>query len=397
MCEADLDQQLFDNPTQRRKIWEMNPGWHCSIVGTCLSVGELRALGKKLSLKVSRSVSRDYQLHGFFSKNAENQDRPAKMLYKLLDRKHQVTIRKLRAVKCEQELTDFWAAAQEAGDIPGPYWAILSHPKATADLAERMYTEVHMLSHLVGASNRADIRRLSALEEKMTALEEILSKKNQHYQNRLREKERQNSDLVAKLVQLPRSAAASPKQSTSAEVEFADATNAKLMDELTRLKTEGTQKAATIREHNDQIENLNRLVQKLREENRSLEMALSYNWPASSIERPFDLGGRCLLYVGGRQQTVHRLKSLVETWNGEFVHHDGGLERSLDELAPAVVKADAVMFPTDCGSHSAMLKIKRLCRQTMKPYVPLRSSGVASFVAGLQSRLADIHITGDVQ
>ncbi|MEQ9574670.1 MAG: DUF2325 domain-containing protein, partial [Rhodospirillales bacterium] len=102
---------------------------------------------------------------------------------------------------------------------------------------------------------------------------------------------------------------------------------------------------------------------------------------------PFDLGGRSLLYVGGRQQTVHRLKSLVEAWNGHFLHHDGGLEKSINELAGAVVKADAVVFPTDCVSHDAALQVKRLCRQTMKPFVPLRSSGVASFVAGLRHGL----------
>ena len=52
-----------------------------------------------------------------------------------------------------------------------------------------------------------------------------------------------------------------------------------------------------------------------------------------------------------------------------------------------MVKADAVVFPTDCVSHDAALQVKRLCRQTMKPFVPLRSSGVASFVAGLRHGL----------
>ena len=104
---------------------------------------------------------------------------------------------------------------------------------------------------------------------------------------------------------------------------------------------------------------------------------------------PFDLSGRCLLYVGGHQHTVHRLRALVENWNGRFLHHDGGLERSINELASAVTKADAVVFPTDCISHSAANKVKQLCHQNMKPFVPLRTSGVASFVSGLQQGLDD--------
>jgi len=86
---------------------------------------------------------------------------------------------------------------------------------------------------------------------------------------------------------------------------------------------------------------------------------------------------------------VPHLRSLVEAWNGQLIHHDGGKERSIDELAGAVVKADAVVFPTDCVSHGAALKVKRLCRQSMKPYFPLRSSGVASLVAGLREGLDD--------
>jgi len=56
-------------------------------------------------------------------------------------------------------------------------------------------------------------------------------------------------------------------------------------------------------------------------------------------------------------------------------------------LPGGVIRADAAVYPTDCISHSAALKAKRLCRQAMKPYVPLRGSGVSSFVAGLREKL----------
>ena len=47
---------------------------------------------------------------------------------------------------------------------PGPYWALLTHPTANKDLIGEAFSDVHMLSHLVGAANRADIRRLQELE-----------------------------------------------------------------------------------------------------------------------------------------------------------------------------------------------------------------------------------------
>src|SRR4029453_8850762 len=54
-------------------------------------------------------------------------------------------------------------------------------------------------------------------------------------------------------------------------------------------------------------------------------------------------------------------------------------------LAGLVSRADVVMFPVDCVSHDAVATVKRLCRQASKPYVPLRSAGLSSFVAALSS------------
>jgi hypothetical protein len=50
------------------------------------------------------------------------------------------------------------------GDIPDAYWAALMHPATTQDIVSRIFAGVHMLSHVVGTANRADIRRLRQLE-----------------------------------------------------------------------------------------------------------------------------------------------------------------------------------------------------------------------------------------
>jgi hypothetical protein len=52
-------------------------------------------------------------------------------------------------------------------DVPiGP----CTHPATTHELVKRVFGEVHMLSHLVGSANRADIRRLRQFEEDNAAL-----------------------------------------------------------------------------------------------------------------------------------------------------------------------------------------------------------------------------------
>ena len=68
-----------------------------------------------------------------------------------------------------------WQEALANGDIPGAYWATLTHPACNEALVREIFAQVHMLSHLVGAANRADIRRLRQLEEDKAALEADLA------------------------------------------------------------------------------------------------------------------------------------------------------------------------------------------------------------------------------
>ena len=60
--------------------------------------------------------------------------------------------------------------------------------------------------------------------------------------------------------------------------------------------------------------------------------------------------------------------------------HDGGLEDSTSLLPGMISTADAVYFPVDCISHRAALRVKELCRESGKPFVPLRSASLASFL-----------------
>ena len=244
-----------------------------------------------------------------------------------------------------------------------------------------------MLLHLVGASNRADIRRLGRFEEQVAVLEEKLATQQRRHRQRVDSRDRTISALQTEL----RLATERPREAVKPTAFLSDepAPQRDTSADIARLEARAARSAAIIDDQQSRIDELTQALVTLREENRALELALLRENPEEDSGCPFDLGGRCLLYVGGRQKMVPHLRSLVEAWNGQLIHHDGGKERSIDELAGAVVKADAVVFPTDCVSHGAALKVKRLCRQSMKPYFPLRSSGVASFVAGLREGLDD--------
>ena len=148
---------------QRRKLWEIRPDLHCSILGTCLSYADLLKIGRKAGF-VPAEQATEYDVHNYFVHRAEEPDRLARLMHKALDAKYRAAIRTSQMARCEESLDAFWSRAVDKGDIPGPYWALVTHPLVTDRLIVRAFGDVHMLSHLTGAANRADAKRLQSLE-----------------------------------------------------------------------------------------------------------------------------------------------------------------------------------------------------------------------------------------
>ncbi len=371
--------------TRRQRIWELDSGWHCSIVGTCLTLADLRVLGRKLGLRPKDGFPVDYQLHGHFVGEAAKFGQTAKFLNKLLDRKHAAAINRLDREECPRTLLAAWEEALADGDIPGPYWAILTHPHADTKLAERMFADVHMLSHLVGASNRADIRRLDAMETELDEARERLERERRRSRENIGGKDRIINDLRTKLAAAVGKAQPHPVVNDGRAVAAAEvlreqaimATELRMLRvEVDRREREAAELRATVDGLRAECETLERTV---------LEFENDGTPGNADGQCVFDLGGRCVLYVGGRHTNMPKFRELVRRCNGELLYHDGGIEKSMGELTNAIQRADTVVFPCDCVSHDAVCNVKKLCRQQMKTYVPLRSSGLASFIAGLRS------------
>jgi hypothetical protein len=147
----------------RRKIWEFDANLHCSIIGTCLTNAELRQVIVKLG-QADAATATELDLHASGVALAGKRHDGAKLLNKALDRRHCAAINRFARAKSAGEVRALWHEAMQSGEIPGAYWAALTHPAANDALVREVFSEVHMLSHLVGAANRADIRRLRRLE-----------------------------------------------------------------------------------------------------------------------------------------------------------------------------------------------------------------------------------------
>src|SRR5262249_19572599 len=165
--------------TRRTRIWEISENLHCSIVGTCLSTAELRQILGRLKVKGAERVT-EHELHILGVIAAGQRESGAKFLQKALDRRHRASINQFARARDAGWLLALWREWASRGDIPGAYWAVLTHPASTNDVVKHVFGEVHMLSHLVGAANRADIQKLRHLEEENAALTIKLERQQRH-------------------------------------------------------------------------------------------------------------------------------------------------------------------------------------------------------------------------
>ncbi|HLI20695.1 MAG TPA: DUF2325 domain-containing protein [Stellaceae bacterium] len=382
-------------PPAPRKIWEMDSSLHCSVIGTCLTSGELRALIGKFHPPLAAKPT-EHVLHTIAVAAASRHSLLSKQIQKALDRRHAAARRHFDAAKSVEALRALWAEARQAGEIPGAYWAILTHPLTSDAFLREVFGDVHMLSHLVGAANRADIRRLHQLEEEKAALEAKLLRQEAQLRDGILAREAKirelNEALSARIEQQRKDAAAAEGDSpaASAVLHGVVADLKKLLDRETRRREKAERRAEELAQSCQKTERayaaMTEEAAALRAEIDALEMQLDASSSEADAAERLDLGGATLLYVGGRPHQIARLKAIVEVASGRFMHHDGGIEERADLLPGLVSRADIALFPVDCISHRAALMLKRLCQQAGKPYLPLRSTGVAAMLRALRTQ-----------
>ncbi len=374
-------------PRQRRRIWELSPTLHCSIIGTCLSAAELRRVLAKAGTAVDGTS--DHDLHKLAVGAAGQPNGPARLLTKALDREHRLAIRQFARAAAEEEIRVLWRAARERGEIPGAYWALLTHPAAGQRLIAEAFGDVHMLSHLVGAANRADIRRLAALETAKAELEGKVARQQEQLREAVVSREakiRQLQDLLAAQSAKDMAAGSAPEDTATALL-LADLNRrvGRQGERLQRLERRcETMRGELVRERALRLA-AEQERNALREEQAALETGIAgHTADRSGATSASWVDGMTLLYVGGRPGQLAHVHALPELSGATFLTHDGGAEDSLTLLAGLVGRADVVLFPVDCVSHAAVSTVKQVCRLAGKPYVPLRSSGLGSFLAALR-------------
>lgn len=410
-----------NSKSKRRRIWEIDEGRICSVIGTCLRCSELRKLSRKKQFGLD-SNSSDYKLHSVLVNQSGIRSPISRTLNKILDTKYRQSVNRYAKAKDDSSVRVLWCEDVASGRIPGAYWAIVTHPSVSGELMEEIYGQIHMMGHEVHGDYQKESRVRTKLREKAIMLEEVLvSERHQWRQEKSKMEEEvsalrmveqqckvlqiENEELQLAKEMLESEAARSliviEVKELKQELDQLRQLNASLYGKLDELTTDLEDKADRIQFSEEVIANLeevnSRLVlekEDLQQEMVSIETSVLLNMTSNSgcescldqntehCPGP-DLCGQKVLYVGGQRKMIPHYKRLVENHGGRFIHHDGGKEVARAMLPKMLATADVVLCPVDCVSHDACICVKKICKQYQKPFVLMRSSGLSSLVKGI--------------
>ena len=387
----------------RLKLWDLPARLHCPLIGTCLDASALRALTGKLDRR-DTPVDNDYALHVRFVAAATKKNPASLAVQKSLEKRHADAVRRVARLRDRDALAQYWNEALEAGEVPGAMWALLTHYLCDESIRRQIFEDVHMLSHQLGAGQRADLCRYARTREALVRLQRRHDILIARARRRVDLRDRRIRSLEAALTAAERAGRrhAQTFDSMQREIETLQSTdNAALADRQARALAAGEVQLKTVirerdecretcRERSSQLDALRHKFDTLAAEFEALERVLARTLEDDGEdgvirEDDADLRGRQVLYVGGRHQLVDHYRALVERCNGRFSHHDGGRESGRARLESMMSAVDTIFYATDCVSHDACLRLKRFCKRHRKHYVMLHSSGLSSLARAIES------------
>lgn len=376
--------------SRRLRLWELTHRYHCPIVGVCFKLGEIRELVCKTMTFPQRPT--DYEVHCTAASECGTRTPLSSLLHKTLEKKYALAIQQCKPLKTTEELAQRWREALAGTEVPGMFWAVLTHPAGTEEFRLQVYADIHMLQHQIGAGVRHEQQAWTRLQEENALLGRELSRMQQRFTETCNRYLEQLADLKT---QLEAARAEAVRQEALATRHAAERDSLRLAaggtDENMRLLyrlqlAEGAYEALKERhaaleaDYSATKEDVRRLEAQLTQLMAERETA-----PAARAESQAHLEGRTVLCVGGRLDAIPHFRSLVRLRGGELVHHDGGREENIGRLESIIAAADAVICQTGCISHNAYWRVKEQCKRTGKPCTFVGNPSLSSFLQVLDS------------
>ena len=378
----------------RKKLWELPHNFQCSIIGTCLTLEEARKIGRKFGAVCDDPSQLDATIHTFIVREAGSKNMISIHVDRFLNEKFEGMIRRFKETSNPPKILSLWRECRDVGVIPAGYWAAVTHPALDPDGLIRVFSDVHMLSHINGGNN---VEYIQQVVRKERELEKLITQ-NKSTSNRLAKKEaelnnqiEQNSNEINRL-----------RQDWSLRISKDNVNNNSLENKLTQKTKKLESINGTLKERLCNTEReLAAAVQIIRLRDTEIEAFKKQineyeNYKANhsdptdrrTVNFKLSVEGLTFLYVGGNTKSNSKLNQFVGTAGASLKFYDKQRTKSLKAL---VKSSNAVFLPTDKVSHSDALETNKLCRLCGVPFFPLKSCSLSCFQNALRSFHNEIH------
>jgi hypothetical protein len=363
---------------KRYRLWELDSPVHCAVIGTCLSVADLRRFARRQSLDTVAGAA-DYEIHCYFVSHVRTSNPLSRLVDGQLNAAAEGAFRRIEREETAEAQAALWTEWVATGRIGPAFWAFMAWSGVDPAVRRRVYGELHMLSHLHGHSAHLVRKTAAELERRVAELEERVGRDRRAHDAALRDRDRTIASLRREL------AAA---QANQLDLQ----TTSRTWSEQSRDKSRAARRIAALRaslaRSSADIARRDAEIAVLREHLGELTAAASVPTAKTAsalspgVVRPGEVIRR-VAYIGGRTGMVPRLRAIASSCSIEFDHHDGGIENNFQIIERIVRQADCLMCPIDCVSHRACRLAKELCRKHGKPFVPLRNSSGTCFARAI--------------
>ncbi|WP_143071218.1 hypothetical protein [Nitrosomonas cryotolerans] len=194
-----LPTTLSPSIKKRARLWELDEMYHCSVIGTCLSVSDLTRLARLFNFRASLDDKCAMHVEAVGHVNTCNEISEA--IHRFLDKKHQIYITYFELARNDTDVLALWKKYCISGGVAGALWAVLTHKAANREIREIVHANAYMLSHQLDSDRAADMRRLARLEKENT---EIRSTIKHQQQQQARSEIRLRKQLQATVSELER-------------------------------------------------------------------------------------------------------------------------------------------------------------------------------------------------
>ena len=380
-------------------IWEVEHHFKCPVIGTLLSEAQHRNILKKCGYQVKGF--KPYEHHRLIMENLNDANTLSVKVNNFLihqSRKHMTAV----DGASEKEIRAMWKKEIKEGN-PGPLmFAIIACRDSSPDLLADVSGEIHMLTH---ANMRAVFKVRTQLQDSQRQLSQEKKKtreKAQQIKSMIRRGKKRDG-AMGKLEQENRALQLKVRELEN-RVPDHGADNQSQM-EIEQLKS---QRRAAEQENQQLTREMKAIqidlfsaqneVELLKKELR--EIVAQFHQPLPEFEGPENadnypcetcgkdcdpqsctcprLCAKRIFMIGGITKMKAHYKDIVESAGGYFEYHDGYLKNTNANLEAKVRRSDLVICPVNCNSHSACLRVKKLCNQYNKELKILNSSSLSA-------------------